>query len=96
MQHIVVLIGQLVYFSALHPLQLTIDDRGKTMRMERMGVAGSNVDGGSVLPPFVSGTPPERDLLAADVSRCSSWFCSYISRLRSDTRLIQSLSLIHI
>ena len=56
MEHIVVLIGQLVYFSALHPLQLTIDDRDKTMRMERMGVAGSNVDGGSVLPPFVQGS----------------------------------------
>ena len=53
MEHIVVLIEQLVYFSALHPLQLTIDDRGMTMRMERMGVAGSNVDGGSVLPPSV-------------------------------------------
>ena len=34
MKHTVVMIGQLVYFSALHPLQLTIDDRGKTMRME--------------------------------------------------------------
>ena len=44
MEHIVVLIEQLVYFSALHPLHLTIDDRGKTTRMERMGVAGSNVD----------------------------------------------------
>ena len=48
-----VLIGQLVYLSALHPLQLTIDDKDKTMRMGRMCVAGSNVDGGSVLPPSV-------------------------------------------
>ena len=31
MKHIVVLIGQLVYFSALHPLQLTIDEGGKTV-----------------------------------------------------------------
>ena len=31
MKHIVVLIGQLVYFSALHLLQLTIDDGGETV-----------------------------------------------------------------
>ena len=31
MQHIVVLIGQLVYFSALHPLQLAIDDGWETV-----------------------------------------------------------------
>ena len=29
--------------------------------MERMGVAGSNVEGGSVLPLFDSRTPAERD-----------------------------------
>ena len=61
--------------------------------MEMMGVVGSSMDGGSVLPPLDSGTPVERDgsLGAAGASKCSSWSCSYdISGLRSDTRVIKS------
>ena len=47
--------------------------------MEMMGVVGSSVDVGSVLPPLVSGTLADRgeSLLAADASKCSSWSCSY-------------------
>ena len=40
MKHIVVLIGQLVYFSPLHPLQLAIDDRCETVPDRDYGRGG--------------------------------------------------------
>ena len=70
MTRIVVVIGQLVYFSAPHPVQLAIDDG---CEMVTDGDVGLSVDGGSVLPPFDSRTLAERDesFSAAKASRCS-------------------------
>ena len=61
MEHIVVLIGQIVDFSTLHPLQLTVVDGSETVSDGDDERYGSSVDGGSVQPPLDSGPPVKRD-----------------------------------
>ena len=79
MEHIVVLIGQIVDFSTLHPLQLTVVDGSETVSDgddERYGIqCGWRLRTASF--GFRSACQTRRNLGAADASKCFSSSCSY-------------------